>query len=314
MKLLFAPLEGITNYVYRNTHNEMFGNCDEYYSPFITPSEDDKVNRKGLNDIIPENNHGIVIKPQVLTNSAEAFLKFAEKIAAVGHDEVNLNFGCPSQTVVKKGKGSGFLKEPERVESFLEDVFRVHPMKISVKTRTGFFDGGEMDTLMEIYNKYPLELLIIHPRTRSDFYNGMPDLEVFKKAFYNSKNPVCYNGNIDTVEDYERIKSMFPEVQYIMLGRGLIRNPALAREINGGDRITTEEIIAFSKRLAQNYQSTLKSETFTLNKLKEVWMYMIQNYPEEKKIFKAIRKANKLVEFMGAIECLPKLINRKAEA
>ncbi len=307
MKLLFAPLEGITNFVYRNTHNEMFPGCDEYYSPFITPSEDDKVNRKGLNDIIPGNNPGIVIKPQVLTNSAEAFLKFAEKIKAVGYDEVNLNFGCPSQTVVKKGKGSGFLKEPDRVDIFLEEVFRVHPMKISVKTRTGFLDSSEMDNLMEIYNKYPMELLIIHPRTRSDFYNGVPDLEVFKRAFYASENPVCYNGNIDTVKDYERIKNIFPELECMMLGRGLIRNPALVREIRGGERITTGEIVEFSKHLAENYQATLRSETFTLNKLKEVWMYMIQNYPGEKKIFKTIRKANKLVDFMGAIECLPEI-------
>lgn len=307
MKLLFAPLEGITNFVYRNTHKEMFGFSDEYYSPFITPSEDDKVNRKGLNDIIPENNPDIVIKPQVLTNSAEAFLKFAEKIKAVGYDEVNLNFGCPSQTVVKKGKGSGFLREPDKVDAFLDAVFTEKPMKISVKTRTGFLEGGEMDNLMEIYNKYPIELLIIHPRTRSDFYNGVPDLEVFKKAFYNSKNPVCYNGNIDTAEDYERIKTMFPELRYVMLGRGVIRNPALMREIRGGEKISTKEIVAFSKKLAENYQNTLRSETFTLNKLKEVWMYMIQNYPEEKKIFKTIRKANKLCDFMGAVECLPEI-------
>ena len=307
MKLLFAPLEGITNYVYRNTHNEMFGFCDEYYSPFITPSEDDKVNRKGLNDIVPENNPDIVIKPQVLTNSAEAFLKFTEKIKAVGYDEVNLNFGCPSQTVVKKGKGSGFLKEPDKVDKFLNDVFEVRPMKISVKTRTGFLEGSEMENLMDIYNKYPLEMLIIHPRTRSDFYNGMPDLEVFKKAFYTSENHVCYNGNINTVEDYEKIRAIFPELDCIMLGRGVIRNPALMREIRGGKKITTEEIVSFSKRLADNYQSTLRSETFTLNKLKEVWMYMIQLYPEEKKIFKAIRKANKLVDFMGAVELLPEL-------
>ncbi|MBQ3110039.1 MAG: tRNA-dihydrouridine synthase family protein [Clostridia bacterium] len=307
MKLLFAPLEGITNYVYRNTHNEMFGNLDEYYSPFITPSEDDKVNRKGLNDIIPENNPNIVIKPQVLTNSGEAFLKFTEKIKNVGYDEVNLNFGCPSQTVVKKGKGSGILKDPYKVDELLYKVFEEHPMKISVKTRTGFLEGSEMDTLIDIYNKYPLELLIIHPRTRSDFYNGMPDLEVFKKAFYSSKNPVCYNGNINSVEEYEKIKAMFPELDFIMLGRGLICNMALGREIRGGKSITTEEIVAFSKRLADNYQATLRSETFTLNKLKEVWMYMIQQYPEEKKIFKTIRKANKLAEFIGAIEALPEL-------
>ncbi len=307
MKMYFAPLEGITTYVYRNTHKEMFPGCDEYYAPFITPSEDDKVNRKGLKDIIPENNPNILIKPQVLTNSSEAFLKFTEKIKAVGYDEVNLNFGCPSQTVVKKGKGSGFLKEPDKVDSFLNHVFEVNPMKISVKTRTGFLDGSEMDNLMDIYNKYPLELLIIHPRTRSDFYNGMPDIEVFKKAFYKSKNTVCYNGNINTSDDYERIKEMFPELGSVMLGRGAVTNPALFREIKGGKRITTEEIVSFTKKLSKNYQCALNSETFTINKLKEIWMYIMGNYPEEKKIFKTIKKANKIVDFIGAIECLPEI-------
>ncbi len=305
MKLLFAPLEGITNYVYRNTHKEMFSDCDEYYAPFITPSEDDKVNKKGLRDIIEENNPDIVIKPQVLTNSAEAFLKFTEKIKLAGYDEVNLNFGCPSQTVVKKRKGAGILKEPDMADEFLEDVFKNAPMKISVKTRSGFFDGGEMDNLMRIYNKYPLEMLIIHPRTRSDFYNGVPDIEVFKKAFYSSVNPVCYNGNVNSVEDFERTYEMFPTLEYVMIGRGAVTNPALFREIRGGKRITTEEIVAFTKKLGENYQRELRSETFTLNKLKEVWMYIIQNFPEEKKIFKELRKTNSLSHFLNIIHNLP---------
>lgn len=307
MKLYFAPLEGITNYVYRNTHKEIFGFCDEYYSPFITPSEDDKVNRKGLRDIIPENNPDIVIKPQVLTNNAAAFVRFTEKVKNVGYDEVNLNFGCPSQTVVKKGKGSGFLKEPDKVDAFLNTVFEECVMKISVKTRTGFLSGEEMETLIDIYNKYPLELLIIHPRTRSDFYNGVPDMEVFKRAYAESKNRVCYNGNINTIEDYEKIRTDFPDMECVMIGRGAVKNPALFREIRGGERLSTKEVIAFSNRLEENYRGNLNSETFALNKLKEVWMYMIQNYPEEKKIFKAIRKANKLVDFNGAIECLPEI-------
>lgn len=307
MKLYFAPLEGITTYVFRNTHKEMFTGCDEYYTPFITPSDNEKVNLRGLKDIIPENNKNIHIKPQVLTNNAGAFLKFAEKIKAVGFDEVNLNFGCPSQTVVKKGKGAGFLKEPEKVDKFLNDVFEKGTIKISVKTRTGFLSGEEMGGLTDIYNKYPMPLLIIHPRTRSDFYNGVPDINVFEKAYYKSKNPVCYNGNIYTTEDYNKITQRFTELNSVMIGRGAVKNPALFREIKGGEKITTEEIVAFSKRLSENYQHELNSETFTLNKLKEVWMYLIQNYPEEKKIFKALRKANKLNDFTSAIEALPEI-------
>ncbi len=307
MKLIYAPLEGITNYVYRNTAKEMFGCCDEYYAPFITPSEDDKVNKKGLRDIVPENNPDIIIKPQVLTQNSDAFLRFSEKIKAVGYDEVNLNFGCPSQTVVKKGKGSGFLKDPEKVDAFLDDIFKTHPMKISVKTRTGFFEHEEMEHLMDIYNKYPLELLIIHPRTRSEFYGGVPNMDTFEKAFKKSKNPVCYNGNIECADDYERIVGLFPTLEYVMIGRGAVKNPALFREIRGGEGLKASELKKFTERLCENYPQELRSENFTLNKLKEVWMYMIQNYPEEKKIFKALRKAAKISDFMNAVLSLPEL-------
>lgn len=302
MKLYFAPLEGITNYIFRNTHKAMFAGCDEYYAPFITPSDNEKVNRKGLKDLVEENNAGISVKPQILTNNADAFLSFVPKIKAIGYGEVNLNFGCPSQTVVKKGKGSGFLKTPELVDEFLYKIFEKADIKISVKTRTGFTSSDEMDALTEIYNKYPISMLIIHPRTRSDFYGGKADLDVFERAYEKSKNIVCYNGDIETEDDYEKITSRFPRLEHIMIGRGAVKNAKLFAEIRGEQKVTTEEIVEFTRLLAQNYQSELKSEVFTLNKLKEVWMYMIQNYPEEKRVFKAIRKAGKLTDFFAAIE------------
>ncbi len=307
MKLYFAPLEGITTHIYRNTHKEMFGGCDAYYAPFIVPSDNEKVTKKGLKDVLPENNINLNLKLQVLINHAPSFMKFVSKIKAVDYDEININLGCPSGTVVKKGRGAGFLRDTYALDRFLYEIFSESDIKISVKTRIGYSSGDEMEELMKIYNKYPMSLLIIHPRTREDFYNGEPDIDVFSKAYEVSENRVCYNGNIFSVDDYKRISAQFPGLEGIMIGRGAVMNPAIFREINGGARLTTEELIEFSKRLVENYNNVLKCETYTLNKLKEIWTYILLNYPNEKKIIKAIKKAHKLTDFMNSICSLPKL-------
>lgn len=307
MKLFFAPLEGITNYIYRNTHAKVFGGCDCYYAPFIVPSDNEKINLKGLKDVLTENNTS-KIKVQILTKDSQAFLKFAAKIKAAGYDELNLNLGCPYPTVVRKGRGAGFLTDPEGLDKFLYEIFEKADIKISVKTRVGYASANELDNLMQIYNKYPISLLTIHPRTREDFYNGMPNLEAFTRAYAISKNELCYNGDIFSKEDFVKITEMFPRVNSFMLGRGAMANPALFREIKDGKKLTTAELIYFTEKLTENYRQTLRSDVFTMHKLKEIWCYIIKNYPEEKKIAKAIKKAGKLSDFMIAIKSLPERI------
>ena len=163
--------------------------------------------------------------PQILTNSAEDFIKTAERLQEYGYEEVNLNLGCPSKTVVSKGRGSGFLAEPDRLNAFLEEIFNETPIRISVKTRIGKESPEEWIRLLEIYNQYPMEELIIHPRIQTDFYKNTPNLEMFEYAVKNSKNPLCYNGDICTKEEYETICNRFPEVPSVMIGRGILKNP-----------------------------------------------------------------------------------------
>ena len=310
MHLYFAPLEGITKFIYRNVHHEMFGGCDAYFAPFITPSDNEKIGIKALRDVLPENNAEVPLKIQVQTNQAASFLKFEDKLkkAGLGYDEVNINLGCPSGTVVKKGRGAGFLRDPDGLDRFLSEIFEKSSLKISVKTRTGFSDSSEMERLTEIYNRYPITLVTVHPRTRNEFYNGVPDKNVFRKVYETSQNPLCYNGNIFTVEEYRKIAEEFPKLDGVMLGRGAIANPAIFREIKGGAKLATHELLAFTEKLTEAYLQELKSEVYTLQKLKEVWMYMMWNYPEEKKIIKQVKKSKKISEFHHAIMCLPEII------
>lgn len=303
MKLYFAPLEGITTHIYRNTHAQLFGGCDAYFSPFITPSDNEKIGRKGFRDILPENNSAD-LKVQVLTNNSASFLKFEKKAAEYGYSELNINLGCPSGTVVGKNRGAGLLKNTDALDRFLYEIFSNTNAKISVKTRAGYFSTLEIEELLCVYNKYPISLLILHPRCREDFYKGVPDEKAFSYAYENAKAPLCYNGNIFTVEDYSRVCTQYPHLDSVMIGRGAIANPAIFREIRGGAPLTTEELIAFTEALRENYSAILDSDVFTLHKLKEIWLYIMQNFPDEKKILKTIKKTNNLSEFMNAIYSL----------
>ncbi len=307
MDLYFAPLEGITGYIYRSTHREFFGGCDMYYAPFITPVENERLNRKCMRDILPENNEGVPLVVQVLANKKEAYFRFENEALAFGYRNININFGCPSGTVVKKDRGAGFLREREALDGFLGAVFEETSAKISVKTRIGFYSSDEMEYLMEIYNKYPMELLIVHPRTREDYYKGFPDMECFKKVYSSSQNKLCYNGDVFSTDGFNTIAERFPELHSVMIGRGAISNPAIFREIRGGEKLSTDEILAFSDELAKRYYEVLKSDMYTLHKLKEVWMYMMQNFPEEKKILKAVKKSSTVAELKSAVQSLPSL-------
>lgn len=301
MKLYFAPLEGITTYTYRNAHAENFTGVDTYFAPFIVPTDNERISVKTLRDILPENNSTKVI-PQVLCSSSAAFCEFVKKVKYLGYDEVNLNLGCPSGTVVKKHRGSGALRDTDELDRFLDGIFSKADIKISLKTRTGFYSHGEFPALVDIYNKYPVTELIIHPRVREELYSGSPNMESFDYAYRNSKHKLCYNGDVVTTEDYEKICERYPDLSAVMIGRGAIANPALFREIRGGEKIKTQELIRFSQILEERYFKVLGCEHYTVHRLKEIWLYIMKNFPDEKKTMKAIKKSNSLADINSAIK------------
>ena len=306
MKLYFAPLEGITTFTYRNTHFEMFGRCDEYFSPFLTPTDNERLSAKTMRDILPEKNT-VNLRVQCLANSGEAFINLVEKISRYGYNEVNLNLGCPSGTVVKKSNGSGALRNLDQLYSFLDYIYSHSKMDISIKSRTGFSSHTEFEEILKIYSHFPVSELIIHPRIREEFYKGTPNLNSFELAYNNYNFKLCYNGDITSVSDFNKITERYPDLNGVMIGRGALRNPAIFREINGGEKLKTSELISFSNQLEKRYIPILGSEVYTLHKLKEIWIYIMENYPDEKKIFKAVKKSNSLPELNNAINCLPEL-------
>lgn len=301
MNFYFAPMEGLTGYIYRNAHNAFFNKIDKYFSPFIVANQSDSFKTRELNDILPENNQGLVLIPQLLTNNAKDFIHTSKKIKQLGYNEINLNLGCPSGTVVSKNRGSGFLSKREELDLFLEEIFSQAVTKISIKTRIGKDQPEEFYHLIEIFNKYPMEELIIHPRTQKDFYKNKPNLEVFKDALNLSKNPVCYNGDIFAVEAYKEFSSNFPSVETLMIGRGLLANPALISAIENNAKLDKKLLKEFHDKIYEDYKTILFGDRNVLFKMKELWFHMMPIFSNNEKYAKKIRKSERLQDYDVAV-------------
>lgn len=309
MKLYFAPMEGITGYLFRNAFHEFFSGADKYYTPFLSPKQTGCLKSKELQDILPEHNQGIILVPQILTNHADAFIHIAKELKGYGYEEVNLNLGCPSGTVVAKKKGAGFLSEPKQLEQFLEEIFAKQETKISIKTRIGKDSPEEFEELLEIYNKFPLCELIIHPRIQKDQYNNQPNLEVFRSAVDKCIFPVCYNGDICTVLDYQNVIERFPEIHAVMIGRGIVSNPGLFGEIRAESPITKDQLMCFHKTLCEEYQKVMSGDKNVLFKMKEIWYYLSYLFPDSEKVFKRIKKINTMRDYLAATHEIINLYN-----
>lgn len=287
----FAPLEGITGYLYRNAHHKYFGGVDRYYTPFLSPGQEGVFSRKELRDILPENNRGIELVPQLLTRRAEDFIRAAKELRAMGYSRVNLNLGCPSGTVTAKGKGAGFLLHPEELDRFLDAVFSADVLPVSVKTRLGYHEPAEFPALLEVFNRYPIEELIIHPRVRADFYKNQVRMEWFDHAVEQSRAPLCYNGNLVTRAHGRGLAARYPGVKAFMMGRGLVANPFLAARLKGDCPMDVQKLQGFHDELYEGYCESFQSRKNAVCRMKDVWRCLICLFADGEKHFKRLRKA-----------------------
>ncbi len=308
--IYFAPLEDISGYRFRNLFNSMFFGVDRYFGAFISAVEPGRKHKKReTEDVAPENNINIDLIPQILTNDPDAFLNTARWLTEKDYKEINLNLGCPARDVVSRGKGSGFLEYPDRLDAFFDRVFKgleemgEEGVRISVKSRTGRRSTENAGKLIEIFNRYPLSEVILHPRLGKDFYRGKPDMDIFNRFYAELKHPLVYNGDLLTCDDISGIEKSFPGLKAVMIGRGFLRNPALAREYKGGEPLDAAEIFGFIEKLYREYKENLNAEKYALDKMKELWGWLKDN-PEfsgkERKV-RAVLKAGSCDEYESAV-------------
>lgn len=316
MELYFAPMEGVTGPQFRRAHHKYFSGVDRYYLPFISPTQDHVFTPRELRNVSPEANEGIPVVPQLLTKNPEDFIWAAGELGKMGYGEVNLNLGCPSGTVVAKGKGAGMLADPEVLDRFLQTVFSADlgGLELSVKTRLGLESPEEFPDLLEVFSRYPISLLIVHPRVRTDYYKVPVRKEEFVRAFPQISIPLCYNGGVVSAGDCVRVEKEFPSLRGVMIGQGMIANPALAQQIKGGTGPERERLRAFHDELYQGYLRDFGSEKNAVFHMKELWSYFFRLFDGGEKLFKQIKKAQDSRGYESAVERIFSTLSLRQEA
>lgn len=303
MTVYFAPLEGVTDAVFRQIHRECFTGVSKYFIPFVSPTQNLAFTSRDLAAVAPEKNVGVPAVPQLLAKDAALFVWAARELRDMGYDEVNLNLGCPSGTVTAKGKGSGLLADVPALERLLDGIFEKTPIPVSVKTRIGYVHAEEFDRLLDVFARYPIRELIVHPRTRAEFYKGAPHADAFAKAYAALNLPLCYNGDLFSAEDCAALMRRFPNTHALMLGRGLIANPALAQTLSGGTALDKTTLRAFHDRLLDAYAAQYPPHV-TLGRMREIAKHFVCCFENPEKPRKAIRKANRIDAYLEAVNRL----------
>lgn len=293
MLYYFAPLEGLTDRTYRRIHHKYFSGIDRYFTPFLSPTQHRALTPRESRELPPADTLGYMAVPQLLSKVPEDFTWMAAQCADLGYKEVNLNLGCPSGTVTAKGKGAGMLADPDSLDRFLDGIFSNAPLPISVKTRLGVSATEEFPVLLDIFNRYPIRELTIHPRVRKDFYDTRVKMEAFEYALQNSRNVLCFNGNLCTASQIAQFRELYPQVNAVMLGRGLIGDPGMLMP-GGTDR---ETLTQFHNELLEAYLSEFSGARNAMSRMKEHWRYLLCRFQGSEKLGKQLRKTTDLSQF-----------------
>lgn len=292
MQYYFAPLEGLTDPIYRRLHHQYFPGLDRYYTPFLSPTVHRCLTPKETREIPLADSLDYFCIPQILTKTADDFVWIAQQCGDRGYTEVNLNLGCPSGTVTAKGKGAGMLRDVASLDQFLDEIFARSNIAISIKTRIGFSSGDEFPALLEVFNRYPVKELIIHPRVRAAFYNGSVDLDIFEYAVEHTDIPICYNGDLTCIDHITRTGNRYPSVKSVMIGRGLIGDPGM---LCGGTDVVT--LTKFHDELLDAYRDAFGGSRNAISRLKEHWRHLLCKFENTEKLAKQLRKTTDIEEY-----------------
>lgn len=300
MNYYVAPMEGLTDRIWRQAHQKWFGVAGapaRYYAPFLSPPENRVLIKKKMAELAPEANPGTPVVPQLLAKDGALAAWMIGELRKLGYTEVNLNLGCPAGTVTAKGKGSGMLRDLEKLDAFLSGVFSAAEGPITVKTRLGVEKPEEFAAILDIYNRYPIAELTIHPRVMRQLYRGQADRSAFAKALPACQMPVCYNGDITTPEQLHALEAEFPSLSAVMVGRGIIADPALLRRARGGPAASKAELRGYLDDLYHGYTELFGSAGCAISRMKGHWFYLIHRFEGSEKLEKQLKKLREPWEY-----------------
>jgi tRNA-dihydrouridine synthase B len=303
--LYLAPLRGVTDVIYRSTYAEHFGGIDCAVAPFVTTHSGRRIKAAHVRDLGPEDNRSMPVIPQILTKNAQDFITLADHLFDMGYGTINLNCGCPFPQVANKGRGSGLLCNPDGLDRLLDTVLSQIPNQLSIKTRLGRHDAAEIHAVLPIFNRYPLESVIVHPRTGSQMYGGTPDLAAFAWCLASCRHPVIFNGDITSREGFQQLDRRFEGVAGWMLGRGVLANPFLPDLLKNTPPIDaaqkTNRFRQFHDDLFARYQNRLSGPGHLIDRMKGLWKYFAQGFRNSEVACKRIHKARSIEQYHDAV-------------
>ncbi|MGB2760405.1 tRNA dihydrouridine synthase [Maribacter stanieri] len=303
--LLSSPLQGFTDFRFRNAFHKYFGGIDTFYAPYIRLNGKMVIKNSYQKDLQPENNTTLEVIPQVMTGDADEFLFVVKYIQSLGYKELNWNLGCPYPMVTKQGMGSGLICNPEKIDHILKRAHEETDVVVSMKMRMGYENAEEILDVFPILDSYPLKNIAIHARIGKQLYKGGVDLDAFQKCVESTTHKLYYNGDITTVAKFQEMQKRFPSIDHFMMGRGLIADPFLPSMIKNN---TTEypkdrwKIFSeFHDTIYQQYDEALSGPTPIKMKMQGFWEYFAQSTSNPHKAFKKIKKANNPRAYQQAV-------------
>lgn len=302
----FAPLQGFAEAPYRRVHQQVCGGIDTYYTPFIR-LEHGQIRKKDLREALPEQNEGVHIVPQVIARDAEEFSALVDKLVELGHQEIDINMGCPFPLQTRLGRGSGILQHPDQVAEILKQATQVHADKgvsFSVKMRLGQESPAECMASLPALNGTPLKHITLHPRIGRAQYKGELDMEAFTRFYEQSTSPIIFNGMLLTVDEMQRIEQQYPKLAGLMIGRGLLSRPTLAMEYTSGKSMTDDDVrklvLQMHNRLMDYYIQAIEGgESQLVQKMQAFWEYQEPLFGH--KVVKKVLKAGSLKNYREAL-------------
>jgi tRNA-dihydrouridine synthase B len=316
-RLYMAPIRGVTDHLFRTAFTDHFGGFDLAIAPFISSKRDHTFKTKYVKDVLPENNIALPVIPQILSNVAQDFTALANYLFDLGHGSINWNLGCPSRTVTSKKRGAGMLPHTDLIRTFLDDAFSGIKGKISVKLRLGWTSADDIFRLLPVLNQYPMEAVIIHPRTGIQQYEDEADLSAFERCLSSLKHPVVYNGDIRTYDDFKRLSHRFKGIRQWMIGRGCLADPFLPTVIRSGDTKVPDRIQTmkrFHDDLFEKYSRVLHGPSHLLNRMKGIWRYLSFSLKGSEKHTKKIYKTQKPDQYMDLVNLFFESAQREADS
>jgi len=305
IKIYQAPLQGFTDFDFRKALAESFGGVDKYFIPYLSYGKGREIKKSQLREVFPENNESLPVVPQVLFSDQAELYDLITILIDYGYQEINLNLGCPYPMATNKGRGAAWLEKPETLNEILHQLYgKDFPAKFSVKMRAGMTNDQDAQAIFGILNQFPLEELIFHPRTASQMYDGKANPQLFAEAISLVKHPLVYNGDIFSVADFQELQSLLPEQNSLMIGRGLLTNPALAAQLKGEvfePKALRKQMREFHDQLLDAYSARLQGDGHIVMKMSQFWTYFSVSFENPHKAMKLVKKSSSLLKYNAAV-------------